>query len=202
VHFRKLSVIPLFLLRATPARMSDLANTPKPEPAPIPSAVEERTKTLEEILRDKAPEVLNKVPPQGVQKLAKIAVSQTIIRQGPLPDPRELAAYNQIIPNGADRIMKMAEAQSAHRIQIESLVIGEQQKQSSRGQLFGLIIGLAGLGLGSYVGVSGQPWLGGIIAGGTVVSLVYAFVRGKQSQEESLEDKRPPTQERKKKNKR
>jgi uncharacterized membrane protein len=42
---------------------------------------------------------------------------------GPLPLPQQLQGYEEIVPGAADRIIRMAEKQSAHRIEIESKVI-------------------------------------------------------------------------------
>jgi len=39
---------------------------------------------------------------------------------GPLPHPQLLAQYNEAVPNGADRIVKLTENQAAHRQSIES----------------------------------------------------------------------------------
>ena len=129
---------------------------------------------------------------KGQGKLARLEVSSTCVefRRGPLPDPADLEAYNKIIPNGADRILKMAEAQSAHRIEIEKVVICSQQKQATRGQWFGLTIGLYGLSLGAYVGISGFPWLGASLGGATLVSLVVAFLKSKTEQAKDLSQKR------------
>ncbi|MBZ0242901.1 MAG: DUF2335 domain-containing protein [Bacteroidales bacterium] len=107
---------------------------------------------------------------------------------GPLPDADTLIKYNSIIPNGADRIMKMAENQQAHRIKLESKVIASQSSQSNLGQLFGLIIGLVGIGCGTFLAATGEPTVGGIIAGGTVISLVSVFVIGKSIQRNNLEE--------------
>ncbi len=98
--------------------------------------------------------------------------------------------YNEAVPNGADRIMVMAEKQSAHRIEIESLVIRSQQEQSGRGQIFGLVIGLFGILAGAAVACLGHDSVGGVIAGTTVVSLVSAFIAGKQRQGRNLSQKR------------
>jgi len=39
---------------------------------------------------------------------------------GPLPDPETLRAYDEIIPNGAERLMQLVERQSNHRQALES----------------------------------------------------------------------------------
>jgi len=169
---------------------------PRPDPVPPPgnSSVtpqKDQSKTLEELIQEKAPEVLDAIPVGERPKLAKVVIEQTRIsyRSGILPEPRELAAYNAIIPNGADRIMKMSEAQSAHRMELEKTVIGSQQKQSGRGQIFGLIIGLTGLALSTYAAINGQPTFGSIIGGTTLVSLVGVFVYSKEKQKAELDSK-------------
>lgn len=163
--------------------MSDGAHPQGPQ-AQVPTKVP--ANTLEGLIREKAPEILSSIPENKRPKLAAI----TIERSGPLPLPSELAAYDQIIPNGADRIMKMAEAQTVHRIEIEKIVIKSQQGQAWRGQVFGLIIGLAGLGLATLAAMNGQPWFGGIIGGATLVSLVSAFLYSQQKTKEDLSQKR------------
>lgn len=101
---------------------------------------------------------------------------------GPLPDAETLIQYNSVIPEGADRIMRMAEKQQEHRMNLENSVISSQSKQSNLGQWFGLIIGLVGIGCGTFLAYCGETTVGGIIAGGTVVSLVSVFVIGKRTQ--------------------
>ena len=83
--------------------------------------------------------------------------------------------------------MKMAEKQQEHRMQIENKVIHSQSLQSKLGQVFGLIIGIVGIASGTYLASIGETTVGGIIAGGTVVSLVSVFVLGKKAQRNNLE---------------
>lgn len=78
--------------------------------------------------------------------------------------------------------MKMAEKQQNHRMSLESSLVHSQSKQSILGQVFGLIIGLVGIGCGTFLAYSGETTVGGIIAGGTVISLVSVFVIGKKAQ--------------------
>ena len=168
---------------------------PAPQPSPdLPQR--EDSKTLEQILQEHAPEVLDSIPRKNRSKLSQLValyqeqVSVRSVLSGPLPAPEELAAYNKIIPDGADRIMKMAEQQSAHRILLESTVVNSQQKQSFCGQIFGLIIGLAGLGLATFAAVHGQQQFGSIIGGSTLVSLVSVFVYARWGQKTDLNKKR------------
>ena len=86
--------------------------------------------------------------------------------------------------------MKMAESQTAHRIEIEKTVIGSQKNQALRGQLFGLFIGLGGIGASTFAAIHGQSAFACVLGGGTLVSLVYAFVQSKEKQGEDLDEKR------------
>jgi uncharacterized membrane protein len=151
-------------------------------------------KQFERTLEATAPGVLNNIPREKRRALflASVQVTETlVVRRGPLPDPEDLARYGQIIPDGADRIMRMAEDQSKHRIAIESTVIASQQTQSRRGQVFGLVIGIFGITAGAVVALLGHDSVGAVIAGTTVVSLVVAFVQGRRVQQKELQEKRP-----------
>ncbi|MDX1950616.1 MAG: DUF2335 domain-containing protein [Verrucomicrobiota bacterium] len=165
------------------AQTSPLHVQPQKEPQP---------RTLEQIIQEKAPDVLKAIPGNKRQDLASIQIEEHRIemRASPLPHPAELAAYDQIIPNGADRIMKMAENQAAHRIAIENKVISSQQSQAFFGQVCGLVIGLSGLAMATFAAVSGQPVFGGVIGGTTLVSLVGTFVYSRKTQQRELAQKK------------
>jgi uncharacterized membrane protein len=156
---------------------------------PTPTLISDPPKpvTIEEIIKEKAPEVLEAIPEKNRAVLAQLTYEKHEIsmRSSPLPPPEELDAYNKIIPNGADRIMKMVEAQSSHRIELEKKVVTSQQNQAHCGQIFALVIGLVGLALATYAATHGQPIFGGVIGGSTLVSLVTAFLvtRGRQRKE-------------------
>lgn len=105
-----------------------------------------------------------------------------------MPDAESLIQYNSVIPDGADRIMKMAEKQQDHRISLETKLVGSQSFQSMLGQIFGLVIGIFGISCGTYLAMTGNTTVGGIIAGGTVISLVSVFVIGKTSQRKKSKD--------------
>ena len=144
---------------------------------------------LQQVISTLAPEL----PPEK-RKMIVAAVSQ-VTYAGPIPPPEMLARYAQVIPNGGDRIMKMAEQQASHRINLEATVIGNQQRLASRGQVFGLIIGLAALAASVGCVFAGSPAVGGVIGGTTVVGLVTAFVLGKSHQKDDLSKKRPAVPE-------
>jgi uncharacterized membrane protein len=107
----------------------------------------------------------------------------------PIPPPELLNHYNEIIPDGANRILKMAEEQSQHRQSLERYVLKHDSIRAYVGQASALIIGLSGLGIGGFLVYSGHDVAGATVAGSTLVSLVTAFLTGTKSKRDER-DKR------------
>lgn len=65
------------------------------------------------------PELLDQVlqNPAAIGRVAMM-VQQQVSHSGPLPMADEVRKYNEIIPNGADRIMKLAENEQRNRYSI------------------------------------------------------------------------------------
>lgn len=102
---------------------------------------------------------------------------------GPIPPPEILKGYNEVLENGAERIIIMAEKQSEHRMQLENHAIKEQLKQSRRGQNFGFTMGIIGLALATILSLTGHETVAGIFGGTTIVGLTAVFVIGKRLQQ-------------------
>ena len=132
---------------------------------------------------------INKLKKQQIIKSLVVTMHKTHI--GPLPDPETLTEYSAIIPNGAERIMKMAEKQLDHRMLMEKKVVGGQMLQSNIGQILAFLIGLAALGASTYIIVSGYEWSGSLIGIGGLTGLVTAFIKGRSEQGQSLEENHP-----------
>lgn len=129
-------------------------------------------------------------PDEASGKAVMVSKQLTVTHSGPIPPPSVLEAYNQCIPDGANRIMLMAEAQSAHRIKIEQAVIQSQQDQSVLGQRFAFILAVMALGLTGYLAAINQPWVAGTVSSTTIAGLVTAFLRSKAIQKADLAQKR------------
>lgn len=102
---------------------------------------------------------------------------------GPIPPPHLLDQYNQIVPGAAERILSMAERQSAHRLELEKQVIASDIKKSERGQVFGLVVATVGLVLAFTLGMTGHQVAAGIIGGADIVSLAAIFVYGRRQKQ-------------------
>lgn len=74
------------------------------------------------------------------QNSAITTVTQSVSFSGPLPPPGLLAKYNEVIPNGADRIMAMAEKQGIHRETLESQIVAGNIASQARGSHYAFII--------------------------------------------------------------
>ncbi|WP_240644872.1 DUF2335 domain-containing protein [Cyclonatronum proteinivorum] len=111
-----------------------------------------------------------------------VTIQQSSSFTGPLPPPALLKEYSDIVENGAERIFRMTEMQSAHRMQLEDYAIKEELSQSRRGQNFGFALGVLGLILATVLALSGYEWVAGVFGTTTIVGLVTVFVIGKKAQ--------------------
>jgi uncharacterized membrane protein len=115
---------------------------------------------------------------------------------GPIPHPDILARYADIIPNGADRILRMAEQQESHRQHLEKVVVESGAKRSSLGMFLGfiltLVLGVGGIfliAMGKQVdglAVIFTPWAG----------LAAVFVYAQRSRKQERESKSKTARER------
>lgn len=104
---------------------------------------------------------------------------------GPLPDPDDLRHYDRIIPDGANRIMKMAEREQEHRHAIETKHLDVVESVSKndyfstrRGQNYGLLVCGLVLVTGLVFMANGFPKTGAAIIMADLVGLVTVFIVG------------------------
>jgi uncharacterized membrane protein len=136
--------------------------------------------------------ILDELPEPQQKAVKAILIASKVTKasfRSPIPPPEILKRYNEIIPNGAERILNMAEEQSRHRMAMEKDTIKEEQRQSSKGQNFGFIIGAVGLLIAGALAYNGHDWFAGILGTTTLGSLVGTFIYGKKSQQNDLSQK-------------
>ena len=118
--------------------------------------------------------------------------AQNIHYSGPLPHPDILIKYNDAHPGAADRIIAMAEKQSAHRQAIEKSVIDSNCHVQKTGPIYGLIICVSAIAAGTYLIHSGQQ-AGGLAAIiSALTGLTVVFIYGKRKQKQDLANKIEP----------
>ncbi|WP_299290062.1 DUF2335 domain-containing protein [uncultured Mucilaginibacter sp.] len=137
------------------------------------------------------PKLFQRLNREEVQEIVKgvISITQVKSHSGPLPDPEDIIKYDSVIPNGADRMMVMAEKSQLmaekeqdfkHR-RVENL---DKRKlnQSGLGQIFGFIISVLVIGGGIYLLSIGQSIAGFAAIITPIAGIIAAFVYTKNSE--------------------
>lgn len=108
------------------------------------------------------------------------------IHSGPLPSPQDLAIYNQIIPDGANRIMCMAEKEQEIRMELgrkqleANIDFGRTTlKQERRGQTFAFVVVLCFFVLSGLLIYLEQYDLAVSVVGITMAVVVGLFITGR-----------------------
>jgi uncharacterized membrane protein len=99
---------------------------------------------------------------------------------GPLPPPGALQQFDQIIPNGADRILKMVEAEQAHRISHDQKLLSAMAGDTKRGQWIGGAISATSIA-GAIVSIllHAHPTVSIALIGVPVLGMIRAIVASK-----------------------
>lgn len=99
---------------------------------------------------------------------------------GPLPHPKDLAAYDEILPGSAERIVQMAERQQLHRHSIEStdLRAGIKYAESAQNKAFALAVILIFVATG--LALKGLIWIAGAIFTFVLVGLSATFLMSRR----------------------
>ena len=140
-------------------------------PAPAPQAPAE---VVENVL-----DPLIQRLPREEQQVVRRAIIQAVSYQGPLPPPVMMAQYNEAVPNGADRIMRQFESETAHRHSLETRALDAQIGRVNRGQWMAFFLTILFGGAGVYLALNGHPTVAGVLFTGTIASLAVAFLTGR-----------------------
>ena len=100
-----------------------------------------------------------------------------------------LERYNAIIPNGAERIMAMAERQAEHRRSLESKTVEGNLKAQARGQHYALIFLLASLATGGALIALGKSTAGLTTMFVPLASVAAVFVTSRLAQAKERREK-------------
>ena len=151
--------------------------------------------SAEALVKKEAPELWHHLPKQQRPKLVafveKFTLTQTSHYSGPIPSPHDLEEFARIIPNGAERFMKLAEDQASHRMSLENESVKSQLRQSERGQWMALAIVLLLIALATVLAFAGHKEVACTIFGVTIVGIASVFITGKLIGKRNLDKKRP-----------
>lgn len=153
-------------------------------------------------VQENLPEDVNKVLEELTEEQRRVLMGTMVAMEqkmysGPLPPAEEIEAYERVCPGAADRIIAMTEKSLDHRIANEKIIVSEETKQSTRGQILGFILAVFFGILALVLGLMGHEILAGIIVSGDIVSLAVIFVlnkvpelrKGNNPELENLEEK-------------
>lgn len=97
--------------------------------------------------------------------------------RGPIPPPNIIAEYEKILPGSADRLIAMAEKQSAHRQAMEKKMIEAESRDGLLGVIFGFALG-GGCVAAAIVMTLVYPQSAGVISGAVLGSTGVASIAG------------------------
>ena len=103
---------------------------------------------------------------------------------GPLPPPGALEQFNQIIPDGANRIMAMIEQEQLNRITQNNAALTSEIDDTRRGHWIGgaiSIFAIAGAVFTAYIGA--HPTVSIALVSLPIVAIVQSFVKSKNKQQ-------------------
>lgn len=103
---------------------------------------------------------------------------------GPIPDPEVLAQYDRIVPGAADRILKMAEEQSAHRRDMEKQLVTSNTQNEKRGMYFAFVITIVFVLLSGFLIYHDKVIAGYLTLGSVIVGHAYNYISAKRSETE------------------
>ena len=134
----------------------------------------------------------NKSSKNSLQQQNTTAVRYQAVERsfsGPLPPPEALARYDAVVAGSAERIIRMAENQNAHRLALEKTVVTANVAAQKNGVMFGFIIAMTAILGGIYLVATGKPATGLAAILSSLAALVGVFVYGKMAQKKDLSNK-------------
>ena len=135
---------------------------------------------------DNNPQPRNNPPNKIVAKYEEISGFS-----GPIPPPQILQQYNSIIPDAAERIIRMAEKQSDHRMDLERKVVSSNILKSYLGMIVAAVIAIFGLYAAIEISIKGNsPWTAGIVVALDLGGIIYVAISNNLAQKQEREKRR------------
>lgn len=134
---------------------------------------------MDEITNDSEDEIKNISEKTVERVVAKVIQSEF---SGPIPPPNIIKGYEDILPGAAERIISMAERQSAHRQEMERVMVNAEARDSLLGVCFAFLLGIGCL-IASAIIVIYVPEKTGAISSAMVgitgiASIIVGFIKG------------------------
>lgn len=110
-------------------------------------------------------------------EIMAIAIAHESFR-GPVPSPKMLSEYEEIVPGLADRLVKLAEAEQQFRHDISTKALDFSYFKDRRGQWMGFLLSAAVLASSFFFAMQGKDALAGTLITLNLVGLASVFAIG------------------------
>ncbi len=100
---------------------------------------------------------------------------------GPLPHPDLLAGFEHVLPGSAERIVRMTEREQSQRHELETRQVRDAFWLGLTGQVFGLVVSVAGFALAGFAAYRGEQAVAVAVAGASLAALAGVFVYGRRA---------------------
>ncbi len=118
------------------------------------------------------------------------AIVEAEFYSGTIPHPEIIAKWQILVPTAGERILAMAEQQTAHRQALEALALPAALNAQRRGQQYGLTTAIVGLGAATVAVIMHEPVAASVLGGGTLAIMVTAFITGRAAQAKERREQR------------
>lgn len=105
----------------------------------------------------------------------EIYIEQSLTWSGPIPPPEIVRGYNEVIPDGGERLFKQFELEAAHRRSVQSRAQTHNLIVALSGRAAALLFALASLGVAVLALNRNYPWVAVAFGSGTIALVVAAF---------------------------
>lgn len=109
--------------------------------------------------------------------------------RAPIPPPDMLRQYDEVVPGAAERIFRVWEAQSEHRIAVERTFAIGDSRRAYLGLACAFVLSLLLIAVGTYAVIWGNPWVGVATFSLDIAVLAGVFVYGTNSRRRERERK-------------
>lgn len=121
--------------------------------------------------------------------IRKASIGYAELFSGPIPPALELGKYENVLPGAANRILKMAEKQSAHRQELENKMLEANIKAEKVGQLLGFIIFGLAIIAGFVLIMFGKDIVGLVALISSIGGVIGLFVYNRVEAKKELKEK-------------
>ncbi|WP_076363071.1 DUF2335 domain-containing protein [Phaeovulum vinaykumarii] len=116
--------------------------------------------------------------PEVKRRLTQLVVSEQF--SGPMPHPKYLREYDDILPGATERILAMAERNLEHNIDMDQQVVRAEVADRTLGMYLGAsLFGLLIVGAFAALFVTKTPVIPGLFLGTAAIGGVVAFIKGR-----------------------